>query len=68
MKKKTLLNYYDILIITVIVLQFIIFMLNYETELFMGLVAITQFIMLIFYLLYSIRLRAYFETLTNMED
>ncbi|MFW5795518.1 MAG: hypothetical protein ACOCV1_08560, partial [Bacillota bacterium] len=68
MKKKTLLNYYDILIITVIVLQFIIFMLNYETNLFLAITAILQFILLILYLLYSIKLRAYFETFTNMEN
>ena len=68
MRKKTLLNYYDVLIITVVVLQFIIFMLNYETNLFLAIISITQFIMLILYLLYSIKLRAYFETLTNMED
>jgi len=57
----------DILIISVIVIQFIIFLLNYETALVITLFAALQFFALLIYFIYSIRLRASFETIVNQE-
>ena len=68
MKKNTMLNAMDTLIITAIVVQFIIFLLNYETEWLVTLTAVLQFVFLLIYLIYSLRLRAYFETTVNQED
>jgi|GEM_PF-2272627 len=66
--KNTLLKTMDILIITVIVIQFIIFLLNYETEFLITIISILQFVFLVLYLVFSIRLRAYFETIVNQEN
>ncbi|MGE4571566.1 MAG: hypothetical protein AB7E09_02355 [Candidatus Izemoplasmatales bacterium] len=68
MKKNTLLKSMDVLILTAIVIQFVIFLLNYEKEFVITLTAIVQFSFLLVYFIYSIRLRAYFETTINEEN
>jgi len=67
MKKSKMLKAMDTLIIVAIVIQFAIFLVSYETELLITLTAIIQFTFLLVYLIYSIRLRAYFETVVNQE-
>lgn len=58
----------DILIIGVIIIEFVIFLLNYEKALMIPLFAAIQFVALIVYLIYSVRLRSAFEEVTNQED
>ncbi|QWB99510.1 hypothetical protein KHQ88_04910 [Mycoplasmatota bacterium] len=68
MNKNNLLKTMDILIIGVIVIQFVIFLLNYETKLLITMISVLQFVSLIVYFIYSIRLRASFETIINHEN
>ena len=68
MKKTTLLKTIDVLIIIPIALQFIIFLLSYETELLATIFAIAQFIMLLIYVINAVKLRAHFETIVNQEN
>jgi len=58
----------DALIIVAIVIQLAIFIVSYETEILVPLTAILQFLLLLAYLIYSIRLRSYFEEMVNQEN
>ncbi|MDA3932160.1 MAG: hypothetical protein PF513_05420 [Tenericutes bacterium] len=68
MKKNSLLETMDIIIISVIVIQFVMFMLNYETKLVITIFSALQFVSLIIYFIYSVKLRAGFETIVNQES
>ncbi|MFP4478911.1 MAG: hypothetical protein ACOC2U_02990 [bacterium] len=65
---NNLLKTMDILIISVIVIQFVIFLLNYETALVVTLFAGLQFMALITYFIYIVKMRAGFETIVNQEN
>lgn len=68
MKKKLLFKTMDILIIGVIVIQFVIFLLNYETALVVTLFAAIQFFALLLYFIYALRLRNSFEEIIIQEN
>lgn len=68
MNKDTNLKTMDILLITVIVIQFVLLLLIYETELLFTIITSMELVFLISYLIYSIRLRASFEEVINQED
>jgi Ca2+/Na+ antiporter len=58
----------DLFILITIGIQFVVFLLNYEQSLLSTLFAIIQLVFLITYLVYSIRLRHYFESTVNQEN
>lgn len=65
---KTNLRTVDIFIVVTIGIQFSFFLLNYERHLLNALLAMIQLVFLIVYLVYSIRLRHYFESTVNQEN
>lgn len=58
----------DLFIIVTVGIQAAVFLLNYETNLLYTIFSSIQLVLLISYLIYSIRLRHYFESTVNQED
>lgn len=68
MSKDTNLKTMDFLLVTVIVIQFVLLMLIFETELLFTIITALEIVFLISYLIFSVRLRASFEEVVNQED